>query len=333
MTELAANVVALPPSDGHFQTLARAADNLVVFLGAGGNSADADAAWEVGSGRLPDDRELAGYIAKQARHRDAPVELAQVAQRARATHGESAVFKWLGEVFASNDDTIPSTVDKLLAGLPKHFRDHGLARRYQMIVTTKYDGGIEKAFREANEAYDVAIYRASEGGRTGTFVHVPWAGQRGAIERPNEYTDFPINAAGSALRRTVIVRFNNPVDDGLERQPTANCVITEDDYIDLLSGCSIFDVVPSQLLAKLKKANYLFLGYSIIPWRLRVFLHRVWGGDKLGGQKYWAVTPEPDQFEKDLWEQAGVTLYQEGLVQYLRGLYESVESNVEELRP
>jgi hypothetical protein len=339
MTELTTGAIAPPPPAEHFQTVAMRADDLVVFLGSGANSDEAAEPWQEGCGRLPDDRDLARYIAARAELRDPPPELAQVAQRARAMHGETAVFEWLVDGLTMRDDATPSPVHELLAGLPGHFRSLGLEPRYQMIVTTKYDGALEKAFRDANEDFDVAVYVASRTGPAGAFVHVPWDGLPRIIDQPNQYppTDkaelgFPIIAATRRLRRTVIVRFSRTVDDTMGPDWEDNCVITEDDYIDFLSGRPVGEVVPAQLLSKLKKANYLFLGYTIIPWRLRVFLHRVWGGSKLGGGKHWAVEPEPDQFEKDMWDDAGVTLFQESLAGYLRGLYGFIEGHVEELK-
>ena len=110
-------------------------------------------------------------------------------------------------------------------------------------------------------------------------------------------------------------------------------MITEDHYIDYLSGRSAEEVVPGQILAKLKRGNYLFLGYTIADWRLRVFLQRIWKGPKLGRAKYWAIEHQPDVLERDLWQQTGVSLYQSGLAEYLRGLCDYLDAHPEEARP
>ena len=39
-----------------------------------------------------------------------------------------------------------------------------------MIVTAGYDTALERAFEEANEPFDYAVYSA----RDGWFVHFPW---------------------------------------------------------------------------------------------------------------------------------------------------------------
>jgi hypothetical protein len=78
--------------------------------------------------------------------------------------------------------------------------------------------------------------------------------------------------------------------------------------------------VPAQILAKLKKANYLFLGYPMTDWRLRVFLKRIWRGPTFGRGKSWAIQSRPDQFERELCQRAGVTLYVSTLPGYVETL-------------
>ena len=46
--------------------------------------------------------------------------------------------------------------------------------------------------------------------------------------------------------------------------------------------------MPVQLAARLRRSHFLFLGYAIVDWSLRVFLQRVWGGDRLA-YRSWAV--------------------------------------------
>ncbi|MGA2009649.1 MAG: SIR2 family protein [Solirubrobacteraceae bacterium] len=166
----------------------------------------------------------------------------------------------------------------------------------------------------------MAVYMAPGTQSAGQFVHIPWDGEPQVVTEPNAYSGFPFDADRPTLTRTLIVRINGAVDDGLEQFPDDNYVITEDHYIDYFSGRSVRQVVPGKILAMLKKANYLFLGYGISDWRLRVFLHRVWEGPRLGKQNYWAIDSHPSALESRLWTQAGVTLYQAGLVDYLTAL-------------
>jgi hypothetical protein len=172
-------------------------------------------------------------------------------------------------------------------------------------------------------------------------VHSPDEGLPRTIEQPNSYPPqgqgelgFPFIVPSHELMRTVIVRLGGPVDEDAEYlDPDADYLLTEDDYIDFLGGSPVEEIVPAQILGKLRRANYLFLGYPIIPWRLRVFLRRVWGGSRLGRQKYWAIEREPDPLASELWNAAGVTLYQSSLTDYLRGLHSFIEFHADELAP
>ncbi len=59
--------IAPPPDDDHFQSVAEEAENLVVFLGADVNTDDHDGSWPSASGSVPDDAELARYLADKVK--------------------------------------------------------------------------------------------------------------------------------------------------------------------------------------------------------------------------------------------------------------------------
>lgn len=305
----------------HYRMVADHAGSLVVFLGSGANTDDRAEPWQADSGMLPDDQDLARYLASRVGLKDPSPHLAQVAQYAGARYCERDLFDWVTQAFRA--DSSPSPVHKYIAQLPAL-----LGKRYQLVVTPKYDAALERAFRDAGEEFDVAVYMApgsQQGGRVvseGKFVHVPWEGLAQSIDKPNEYRDFPIVAEDCRLRRTVIVWINGAADGLLAGlQCEDNYVITEDHYISYMSG-SAEEVVPAQILAKLRKSNYLFLGYTIADWRLRVFLKRIWKGPGLGRAQYWAVEHDPDPLEEDLWRQINVRLHQSSLADYLRGFHD-----------
>ena len=65
--------------------------------------------------------------------------------------------------------------------------------------------------------------------------------------------------------------------------------------------------MPGQILAKLREASCLFLGYTVADWRLRVFLRWIWRESKLGGGMHWAVERDPDVLERQFWQRFGVS--------------------------
>jgi hypothetical protein len=321
----------LAADDEHYQMLVDEADNLVVFLGAGANADDHEGPFQQGAAMLPDDKDLADYLAAKIRLQSGQRDLAEVAQYVRMIRGEPNVFRWVKQILGV--DSEPGPVHRYLAHLPKRLEELGLPKRYPMIVTPKLDLALERALREEGEPFDVAVYMAPGTEYAGRFVHLPW-GQVDPhpVLAPNEYTGFPIVDYGE-LSRTVIVRISGAVDD-LETgyRWKSNFVITEDHYIDYLAGRTAEEVVPTQILAKLREASCLFLGYTISDWRLRVFLHWIWQGEQLSGATCWAVERDPDILERQFWQRSGVCLYKSRLTDYVMGLDRYLTEHRDELR-
>lgn len=320
--------VGLPVGDDHYVTLVDEAAYLVVFLGAGANADDHEGPWRQGA-VPPDDIDLANYLADKVKLKSDRLNLAEIAQYISEVHSESNVFRWAREILAV--DWEPGPVHRYLAHFPKRLEELGLEKRYQVIVTPKYDAALERAFREEGEPFDVAIYMAQRGTpNSGRFLHLPW-GEAAPVPvmEPNDYAGFPFIAEDGRLRRTVIVRINGSIDD-----PAAgygwkgNYLITQDHYIDYLGGRSAEAVVPGQILAKLRDASCLFLGYTMADWRLRVFLRWIWG-DKLGGGMHWAVERDPDVLECRFWQSFGVPLYKCSLTDYVKAFDKFLEDRGE----
>jgi len=271
---------------------------------------------------LPDDIDLANYLAGKVRLKSGRPDLAEIAQYVSEVRGEANVFRWAREILAV--DCEPGPVHRYLAHLPKRLEELGLEKRYQMIVTPKYDAALERAFRDEGEPFDVAVYMAQRGTpNSGRFLHLQWGNVAPVpVLRPNDYTDFPFIADDGRLTRSVIVRINGSIDDqSAGYRWKGNYLITEDHYIDYLGGRSAEEVVPGQILAKLREASCLFLGYTVADWRLRVFLRWIWG-DKLGGGMHWAVERDPDVLERRFWQRFGVSLYKCSLAEYVKALDE-----------
>jgi SIR2-like domain/TIR domain len=308
------------PPDEHYREVVESADNLVICLGADANTDGYVKPWQPGSGVLPDDRDLAGYLAARLEMEEAPAHLAEAAQYVGSLWGSRRLFRWLKE--ALREDSEPSPIHTYLARLPAK-----LGNRYPMIVTPKYDQALENAFRKENQKFDRAIYVASSGpAQSGRFVHLPWDGEARDIPIANKYLDFPIEGDDPQLTHTLIVRNNGRVGDTVDTY-----LITEDHYINFLTGETADNVVPIQILGILRNANWLFLGYTISDWRLRMFLRWIWKGYP-EPDKRWAVENEPGTLERDQWLQAGVKLYECGLGAYLQGLFDYLDRHPGEAR-
>ena len=260
-------------------------------------------------------------MARRFKRRESePPDLAEIAQYVSVTIGSSDLNTALKEALAA--EAKPGAIHRFLASFPGKLKELG-SERYQMILTTNYDTALEEAFKQEHEPYDLAIYMAS-GNDRGKFVHFPYEKTAPEpVEVPNEYVGFPMHDFG-AVSRTLIVKIHGTVDgrEGGYRWSN-NYVITEDHYIDYLRGSTIESLVPFQILDKLTSSHCLFLGYSMRDWILRVFLKRIWSGERLES-KSWAIELDPDRLEKDFWKTFGVELFATRLDDYADELSRSL---------
>jgi SIR2-like protein/TIR domain-containing protein len=314
--------VAPPPDQAHYDELVRLmleeGSVVVPFLGPGANSCDRTEPWQdADSSYLPDSGELAAYLALKLGPAATPADLANVSQSVSVAKGPGDLYMALRRALPSGPR--PGSVHRFLAGFPLAAQKLGMPERYQLIVTTNYDDALERAFEEAEEPYDLAVYIA-RGRDKGRFVHVPHDGEPQAIADANGYADFPIDAFGR-VQRTVIVKIHGTVDRSRGSYPWRdNYVITEDDYIDYMSVGDIESIVPQQLLGKLRDySHFLFLGHEMRDWNLRVFLIRVFG-ERPQPNTSWAIQRQPDRLDERFWQRIGVDLAAIPLEEYVSEL-------------
>ncbi len=302
----AAAGIARPYHDHYVDVVAAMLDGTVVpLLGPGvrGSPASVD--------------HLAAPLAAQF---EAPATgLAEVAQRVAVTLGERHLYTAFKELVAGQSE--PTEVHRFLAALPGLMRRSGSEPRHQLIISANYDSGLERAFEDANEPFDYAVYLASDG----WFVHVPWGEDASepearSILEPKRYVGFPIDDEGE-LERPIIVKIHGGADGGEGGVAWRNnYVVTEDHYIDYLPTQNIQDHLPIQILDKLTGSRCLFLGYRLQSWNARVFLRRIWRGMPIS-ESSWAVEQGPDLVEKASWSAIGrVELLASGLPEYVSEL-------------
>ena len=131
------------------------------------------------------------------------------------------------------------------------------------------------------------------------------------IDIPNQYLDLSLD------NRTVILKIHGAIDR-LDSEHDS-FVITEDHYIDFLTRTDISNLLPITLAVELRKSHFLFLGYGLRDWNLRVILHRIWGEQKLK-YKSWAVQLNPDPLDKEFWQKRDVEIFNVQLEEYVGAL-------------
>jgi DNA-binding SARP family transcriptional activator len=240
--------------------------------------------------------ELAAHLADAfAVPRDGPIDLTRVSQYVATMKGSGPLYDALHELFEAAVD--PRPVHRFLARLPAILRSRGAP--HQLIVSTNYDLALERAFEEAGEELDVVAYVAT-GPNRGRFWHRPPGEAPRPIEVPNTYA-----TELSLERRTILLKLHGAVDPLPERE-WESFVITEDDYIDYLGRSELNAVVPVSLAAKLRRSHFLFLGFEMADWNLRLILNRIWG-ERPVAYRSWAVQRTPSALAQAFWRRYDVT--------------------------
>jgi len=278
--------------DNHFQEVADAllSGRLVPVLGS-----------DVGA--------LADRLAQRFDYHEDAHDLSRVAQYVALTKGPGPLYDELRALLEAS--AAPTPVHRFFASLPAALRARGAP--HQLLVTTSYDLLLEQALLDAGEEFDIVSYVAS-GRDSGRFLHREPDGAVRVIELPNTYV-----SELSLERRTIVLKLHG---DGEE-----SFVVTEDDYIAYLAHGDVGAAVPVALAAKLRRSHFLFLGYGVREWSLRLVLDRICAGAPLA-YRSWAVVGEARPLEREFWRARDIDLLEHPLDDYVEGLGRYVAAGV-----
>jgi hypothetical protein len=285
---------------------------VVPFLGAGASlvGRPQEANWDSKAPKfLPSGDDLAHFLADQAsfpsrdaRDRD---DLAKVASYYADISGRGTLRKSLRKALSGPYEAGP--LHRFLASVPANL----------LIVVTNYDTLLEQAFRAAKKPYDLVVYPADRKDVANAVLWWP----HGASE--------PYAVAANQLsidlaRTTVIFKMHGTVGDLAGQWD--NFVITEEDYIEFLSRMTSNAAVPSLYFEHLAERSFLFLGYGLRDWNLRVVLKNL--QKHLSGRRSdpeeripsWAIQRSPSELDRILWDKRGVTIFDISINDFVRRL-------------
>lgn len=190
-------------------------------------------------------------------------------------------------------------------------------------MVTNYDTLLEHAFRAAGKPYDLIVYPADRKDVANAVLWWPQGAAEPLVRPPNEL-DIDLDAT------TVIYKMHGTVMR--ETEEWDNFVITEEDYVEFLSRMTRGLAVPSLFYPHFRERSFLFLGYSLRDWNLRVVLRNLakyfarHTGDEDEGLPSWAIQRNPSALERRLWITRNVTIFDVGLEQFIIRLSERRQS-------
>jgi hypothetical protein len=178
-----------------------------------------------------------------------------------------------------------------------------------VIVVTNYDTLLEQAFQAAGKAYDLVIYPADRKEIANAVLWWEHGREKPAAVSPNEL-DIDLE------RTTVIFKMHGTVVS--QSNEWDNFVITEEDYVEFLSRLTFNTAIPSIFFRYFRERSFLFLGYGLRDWNLRVLLKNLskhlGGGRQAEGeedevQPSWAIQRAPSPLEERLWQRNHVNIF------------------------
>jgi len=164
-----------------------------------------------------------------------------------------------------------------------------------VVVTTNYDTLLEKALGEEGKEYDVVVYP----GDNAEYANgVLWWKHGEAKPSKLKANEIDIDEIGV---RTLIYKIHGTVS--INSAQWDSFVITEEDCIKMLSR--IRNAIPSAFRTHFSERPFLFLGLGLQDWNSRVLLKEL----RASGMKSWAICTDATPFEKTLWNNRDVNVY------------------------
>jgi len=183
-----------------------------------------------------------------------------------------------------------------------------------LIVTTNYDDLIERAFDQKRREYDVVIH-TTDPSLGNSILWRPYG-----IDQPRGIVPNKLDI--DLETTTVIYKMHGAVDRfNVNRD---QYVITEDDYIDFLARMTKNKVIPAIFAELFQSRSFLFLGYGLHDWNLRVVLNRI-EKDMRHTKRIasWAVQRNPSALEKRFWANRQVEVYDMAIEEFIEKLMQS----------
>jgi hypothetical protein len=273
---------------------------VVPFLGAGASfvARPPDTKWDPKNPTfLPSGAELAEHLAFQAQYPSNDptdrIDLAKVCSYFADFGGRPALRETLRDLL--NHKYPSGSLHEFLAGIPSPL----------VIVVTNYDTLLEQAFRAVGKPYDLLVYPPDCKDSANAILWWPYGASEPSFKAANEL-DQDIDLAN--IKNTLIFKMHGTIVN--DTQKWDNFVITEEDYIEFLSRMTTNTAVPAMFFPYFRERSFLFLGYSLRDWNLRVILRNLSLHISYDSTlPSWAIQYGPSDLDRALWEKRRVQIY------------------------
>jgi hypothetical protein len=319
------NVARRPPYGAI--ALALRSGKAIPFLGSGASRSQlADTNWEYGMrDALPEPGDLAAHLADLGEYKPRDPEemhdLPRAAQYFDLASGRGLLRDVLDEIFTAE----PQLGDhhEYLAEIET---PEGVP---YVLITTNYDDLLERAFDANGRDYLLVVHTTD----------LPDKGEQLLVREPDgDFTEMDASLiVPSKKSSTIIYKMHGSVRR--EKGAQGQYVITDDDYVNFLSRMTRAAAIPAILNQPLKMRSFLFLGYGLEDWNLRVLLSQLasrrFGESPASDSEIapapqptpddrtnWAIQSGPSVFDSFYWGKKGVDVYDMTIEEFVAELRE-----------
>jgi hypothetical protein len=223
------------------------------------------------------------------KHVGGPPGLALVASWTEHVQGNRrSVDRRLRQSFAV--DCVPGLLHEKLAGIDGT----------RLYVTTNYDDLLEKALVKRHP--HLLIDRSEKG----LWVSVAGGALAPVPPTGTELYELLNNPKTQAPSAPIIFKMHGSIDRSDARND--QYLITEEDYVDFL-GRTGGSYVPPYINALMEGKDFLFLGYSLEDWNVRVILRKLLKRASPGRVRCWAIVRGRSDIEQKVWQVHGLNIY------------------------
>lgn len=176
----------------------------------------------------------------------------------------------------------------------------------RLFVTTNYDDLIEQTLEP--RAPWVVVDRGTPG--------IVWCRPPGGAWKDCKSQDLGYTIIDR--KRPIVLKLHGSLDR--EDRDQDSFLITEEHYVDFL-GRTDDGQIPPMLATAMKEKSFLFLGYGLRDWNVRVLLRKL---AQTRGRteriRSWAVVLNPTKAESELWKAQNVEMHGIDLDDFVTGL-------------
>lgn len=102
----------------------------------------------------------------------------------------------------------------------------------------------------------------------------------------------------------IIFRIHGSVDRNARND---SYLITEEAYVDFLGRSGGY--LPPYISALIEGKDFLFLGYSLVDWNVRVILRKLLRRISPGSVRFWAIVRGRSNIEEEVWKSHALNIY------------------------